>query len=197
MSEPQPPQLPVEPGHPSGADETSRPQAPQPFGAPPAEPRVGGCGKPALIGCGVVFLLLGIAGITMVLNAKSLLVWFLDQAKPTILANAGADVTAEDRARFERAYAAAIAQVRAGKIDPVGLQAVQGQLGKAVEKPGVPRATFVALTEAFEKLGGVPPADAVPPDAKPSGPSEPAPQSAPPPPAAPPGAGNLPLPSAA
>ncbi len=32
-------------------------------------------------------------------------------------------------------------KARAGKIDPVGLQAVQGQLGKGVEKPGVSRST--------------------------------------------------------
>jgi len=175
VSEPQPPDLPVEPvrspetEEPRTSGDPETPQAPQPFGAAPAEPRVGGCGKPALIGCGIVFLLLGVGGITLVLNAKSLLAWFLAQAKPTILANAGADVTAEDRARFERAFDAALARIREGKIDPAGLQAVQGQLGKAVEKPGVSRETFVALTEAFEKMGGVeapgaaPPGEALPP----------------------------------
>jgi hypothetical protein len=173
VSEPQPPELPVEPirtpeaEEPRPSDGPESPQAPQPFGAAPTEPRVGGCGKPALIGCGIVFLLLGVGGITLVLNAKSLLAWFLAQAKPTILTNAGADVTAEDRARFERAFDAALARIREGKIDPAGLQAVQGQLGKAVEKPGVPRETFVALTEAFEKMGGVAAPEAVPPEAAP------------------------------
>ena len=192
MSEPQPPELPVQPTDTPPAGEppvASGPLAPQPFGAAPAEPRVGGCGKPALIGCGIVFLLLGVGGITLVLNAKSLLAWFLSQAKPTILANAGADVTADDRARFERAFEAALAKVRQGKIDPVGLQAVQGQLSKVLEKPGVSHETFLALTEAFEKLGGVVAPQAVPPGAAPEVPLPPAP---------PPQSGTaVPLPSAA
>jgi len=194
VSEPQPPELPVDPARSPGAEEPptpngpEAPQAPQPFGAAPTEPRVGGCGKPALIGCGIVFLLLGVGGITLVLNAKSLLAWFLAQAKPTILANAGPDVTADDRARFERAFEAALSRIREGKIDPVGLQAVQGQLSKAVEKPGVPRETFVALTEAFEKLGGVQPPEPVSPEATPG---------EPPPPAPPASSAAIPLPSAA
>lgn len=171
MSDPLPPDLPPPPGAPPEV-----PPAPQPFAEVPAEPRMGGCGKPALIGCGVVFLLLGIAGVFLVLNAKKLLVWSLTQAKPSVLANAGPDVTPADRARFEQAFEAAVARVREGKIDPIALQAVQGQLMKAVEKPGVPRATFLALTEAFEKLGGVaPPAEA---------PASPAPAVDPPPAAA-------------
>ena len=188
MSEPQPPDLPVEPDRAPLHDEPREPQAPQapqPFGSAPSEPRVGGCGKPALIGCGIVFLLLGVGGITLVLNVKPLLAWFLGQVKPTILANAGPEVTAEDRARFERAFEAALGKIREGKIDPAGLQAVQGQLSKAVEKPGVPRETFVALTEAFERLGGV----AAPEPTPPTAPSESLP-------APPPGAASVPLPTA-
>ena len=195
MSEPQPPELPVQPTDTPPAGEPpvpSGPLAPQPFGAAPAEPRVGGCGKPALIGCGIVFLLLGVGGITLVLNAKSLLAWFLAQAKPTILANAGADVTAEDRARFERAFDASLARIREGKIDPVGLQAVQGQLSKAVEKPGVPRETFLALAEAFEKMGGVATPETVPPEAAPGDALPPTP-----PPTPPASSAAIPLPTAA
>jgi hypothetical protein len=198
VSEPQPPDLPVEPvrspetEEPRTSGDPETPQAPQPFGAAPAEPRVGGCGKPALIGCGIVFLLLGVGGITLVLNAKSLLAWFLAQAKPTILANAGADVTAEDRARFERAFDASLARIREGKIDPVGLQAVQGQLSKAVEKPGVPRETFLALTEAFEKMGGVAAPETVPPEAAPGDALPPTP-----PPTPPASRAAIPLPTAA
>jgi len=183
VSEPQPPHLPSTPSEPPGRPvetEPAGPSAPQPFGPAPTEPRVGGCGKPALIGCAVVFLLLGIAGVALVLNAKPLLAWFLAQAKPTVLANAGPDVTAEDRARFERAFAAAIEKIRAGKIDPIALQSLQGQLAKAVEKPGVPRETFLGLTEAFERVGGLTP-ETAPPVAPPAAPSGPAPPPATPP----------------
>jgi len=115
----------------------------------------------------------------MVLNAKSLLAWFLAQAKPTVLTNAGPDVTPADRARFEHAFDASIARIREGRIDPIGLQELQARLPKAVDKPGVSRETFLGLTEALEKLGGVsPPAEEQPPavaPAEPVGPGPPAP----------------------
>lgn len=140
--------------------ETPSPSAPQPFGAP-VEPRVGGCGKPVLIGCGVIFLLIGVAGVGVVLKARDLLAWSLERAKPAVVANLANDVQPADRERFESAFAGALVKIRAGQIDPLALQGVQAQLMKAVGQPGggkIPRATLVALTEAFEKLGGTPPA---------------------------------------
>ncbi len=134
--------------------------APQPFGSAPTEPRVGGCGKPVLIGCGVIFLLLGVVGIGVVLKARDLLAWSLERAKPAVVANLGADVQPADRERFENAFAGALAKIRAGQIDPQALQLVQAQLMKAVGQPGagtISRATLIALTEAFEKLGGAQP----------------------------------------
>ena len=90
--------------------ESLPPVAPQPFGPGPMEPRIGGCGKPVLIGCGVVFLLLGIAGIAVVLKAKDMLAWSLERAKPAVMANLGADVQPADRERFEPAFAAGLGE---------------------------------------------------------------------------------------
>lgn len=161
--------------------ETPAPTAPQPFGPGPAEPRVGGCGKPVLIGCGVIFLLLGVVGIGVVLKAKDLLAWSLERAKPAVVANLAADVQPADRERFENAFAAALVKIRAGQIDPQALQLVQAQLMKAVGQPGagtISRATLLALTEAFEKLGGSAPPAAPEPAPSPP-PAAPAPAAQP------------------
>ncbi|MEO8504304.1 MAG: hypothetical protein ABI609_10450 [Acidobacteriota bacterium] len=169
MSEPTPPPAPF------------APQAPQPFGTAPTEPRVGGCGKPVLIGCGVIFLLIGIAGVALVLNAKSLLAWSLEKAKPSVLAGLAPNVTPADRERFESAFSSALVKIRAGKIDPIALQQVQAQLMKAVGSPGsgsVSRETLNALSEAFEKIGGNSP-PAVPEAAPSPAPSETSPPAPP------------------
>src|SRR5688572_9503596 len=148
------------------SEPTSPPVAPQPFASAPIEPRAGGCGKPVFVGCGVVLVLLGIAGVLFVVKAKDLLVWSLEKAKGGITAKLAPDVTAADRERFETAFAAAASNIRAGKMDPAALQRLQRRLMQAVDPQGgqVAREEFLDLIRAFEELGGLaPPApEAVP-----------------------------------
>jgi hypothetical protein len=117
----------------------------------------GGCGKPVWIGCGLVLLVLAIAGIALVTRAKDLLAWSFDLMTPAVLQNAGSDVTDDDKARFRAAVEAAKARLKNGTIDSVALQTVQAQLQKAARVgPGsFGRADFLALVEALESLGGV------------------------------------------
>src|SRR5688500_14627840 len=159
------------------SEPTSPPVAPQPFASAPIEPRAGGCGKPVFVGCGVVLVLLGIAGVLFVVKAKDLLVWSLDKAKGGITAKLAPDVTAADRERFETAFAAAASNIKAGKMDPAALQRLQRRLMQAVDPQGgqVSREEFLDLTRAFEELGGLAPAG-VPEPAAPPPLAEPAPQ---------------------
>jgi hypothetical protein len=161
------------------SDPISPPGAPQPFASAPIEPRAGGCGKPVFVGCGVVLVLLGIAGVIFVVKAKDLLVWSLEKAKGGITANLPPDVTAADRERFETAFAAAAGNIKAGKMDPAALQRLQRRLMETVQKPQgqVTREEFLDLTRAFEELGGLAPPAVAEPAAPP-----PLAQPAPPPP---------------
>ncbi len=156
--------------------EPTPPPAPQPFASAPIEPRAGGCGKPVFVGCGVALVLLGILGVVFVVKAKDLLVWSLGKAKAGITANLPADVTAADRERFETAFAAAAANIKAGKMDPAALQRLQRRLMQAVQKPQgqLTREEFLALTSALEQLGGIAPAPVGEPSAPPPA-AEPAP----------------------
>jgi hypothetical protein len=162
----------------------------EPFAAAPVEPRAGGCSKPALIGCGVVFLLLGVAGLVFVMKARDLLIWSLDRTRTGVLANLADDVPATDLERFDAAYAAATTRIRDGKIDSTALQGLQSQLMRAIENPRekVSREKFLALVEALEKVGGIEPPAA--PGEAPVAPAEP-------PPATAPGQGTAALPPAA
>jgi hypothetical protein len=135
----------------------SRPFAPQPFAPAPTQPQAGGCSKPLLVGCGVVFLLLGVAAIVFLLQARSLLVWMLGEVRQQVVTNLPADVTAADRDRFERAFAAAVAALEANRADPVGLQRLQGDLLRIVQRPAgkLTREDLLSLTESLEAVGGV------------------------------------------
>ena len=141
------------------SEPTPPPAAPQPFASAPIEPRGGGCGKPAFVGCGVALAVLGVVGVLFLLKAKDLLVWSLEKAKTGITANLPADVTPADRERFETAFAAAASKIRAGEMDPAALQRLQRRLMQAVQKPQgqLTREEFLALTSAFEQLGGLAP----------------------------------------
>jgi hypothetical protein len=131
----------------------------QPFGPAPVRLPGGGCSKPALIGCGALFLLVGVGAILFLLNARDLLAWSLKSMTPAVLQNAAPEVTEEDKARFRSAAAAASAAIEKGTLDPTALQLLQSQLMKAarVGQGKLGRAEFLALTEAFEKVGGVSP----------------------------------------
>ena len=131
--------------------------APAPFAARPIEPRGGGCSKPALVGCGVLFLLLGVAGLVFVLKAKGMLVWSLEKVEAGILGNLPGDMTEGDRDRFTAAFTSAKTAIENGKIDPAALQALPRELMKAVQQPKgkLTREQILDLTMALERLGGV------------------------------------------
>lgn len=141
------------------------PFAPQPFAAAPRQPPGGGgCSKPLLVGCGVLFLLLGVAAIVFLLNARSLLVWMLGEVRQQVVANLPADTTDADRDRFERAFTAAVAALETNRADPESLQRLQGDLLRIVQRPGgkLTREDLLSLTEALEAVGGIAPEEAPP-----------------------------------
>ncbi len=156
----------------------------EPFAPTPVQPRAGGCSKPVLIGCGVLFLLLGIGGLVFVMKARDLLIWSLDRTRAAVLGNLADDVSPADRERFDAAYAAAVTRIRDGKMDPVALQSLQTQLLATASNPRekVTHDKFLSLTEALEKMGGLEsPAEA--PEAPPAEPPPAeAPDGSPPPP---------------
>lgn len=166
MSDPTPP-----PDAPPPTDQEPVRAPFRPGGAPPFQP-IGpaaggsGCAKPALIGCGVLFLLLGVAAVVFLFKWPDFAVWSLANSRQAIEQNLAPEVTAADRTRFDAAFQAAAARLRAQKLDPAALQALQTleeRLLRVVrKKPGdkVGRDEYLDLIDAFEQLGGTaPPGD--------------------------------------
>jgi hypothetical protein len=156
MSEPTPPQLP-----------------PQPF-APTPRPTSSGCGKAALVGCGVLLLLLGIGAVVFVVKAKELLGWSMRRMQEQILSRLPDDVTEAERERLERAFAAAGRKATAGEIDPVALQRLQREM-VSLTQGELTRERVLEVTATLEEIAGTtapdgsesPPAEAPPAETAP------------------------------
>ena len=139
------------------------PSAPPPIvpGRPfTGEPRraPSGCSRPLLFGCGGIVVLLGIAAIVFVIKAKDLLAWTMRELEQQVVAAWPADASADERARLDRGFAAALDKIKQGDVEPPALFALQRQLSKAAEKSQQRKLTrddVLDLLSALERVGGL------------------------------------------
>lgn len=131
--------------------------AQQPFtpDAPATAP--GGCGRPLLIGCGVLIVLLGIAAAVFVIKAKDLFGWAMARFEEEVVRMLPDDLTGEERQRLDAAFDAALAAWDAGEADPVALQRLQEELWHTVSRSDgkLTREQVVNLTRALERVAGM------------------------------------------
>jgi hypothetical protein len=129
-----------------------RPFAPEPRRLQGRE----GCGRGALIGCGVLVLLFGVAAIALSTRAAELSVWLLRKLEARITAELPADVRAVERDRLQRAFADLYAAVEGGDVEPAAMQELQRRLmtlAGEVER-GLTREQVAELTAALERAAG-------------------------------------------
>jgi hypothetical protein len=186
--------------------EPSKPASP--FNPPITQvPRGGpGCGKPLLIGCGVLVLLFAAGLITLVVEWRAVLRGYFQVLETSLAPRLPADLTAAERDRLHRAFAGAPSFDAADETRLPALQRLQRKvvLLSGSQEP-LSHRDVRELAEDLEALHRPPqpvsPASPIPP-AAPPGPSAPAPEpppgSAVPPAAQPgmPGTSGSPAPSA-
>jgi hypothetical protein len=138
----------------------------RPFSGEPKPMPASGCSRPLLVGCGVVVVLLGIAGIVFVANAKRILAYAMRELQQQVVTALPVEVTREERARLDRGFDAALARIAEGKVEPPALYALQRQLMKAAEGAQDKSLTHdgvLDLLSALERVGGLlEPADEIP-----------------------------------
>jgi hypothetical protein len=147
------------------------PPLPQPFAVEPRRLRGReGCGRGALIGCGALVLLLGVAAVGLTLRAGEAMVWLLEKMEARVAAHLPSDVTATERQRFERAFDQLYRSIELERFDQRALQELQQQLMAVAGdlERGLSREQLRELTLAVERAAAAPPGAAAGPTPAPA-----------------------------
>jgi hypothetical protein len=135
----------------------SQPLPQQPFtpDAPATTPA--GCGRPILIGCGILVVLLGLAAAVFVIKAKDLFGWAMARFEEEVVRMLPDDLTTEEGARLDAAFDAALEAWDEGRADPVALQRLQEELWQSVSRSTgkLSREDVQRLTRALEAVAGI------------------------------------------
>lgn len=129
-------------------------------------------GRAMLLGCAVLLVLLGVAAIVFLLKADDFVGWVFGSVEETIVERLPPDLPAEERARLDRAFAAASARIESGEADPKALRRLQGGLSRAVRSSGddaaLTREEVAEIIATLEEIAGTTPPDPnAPPEAIP------------------------------
>ncbi len=144
-------------------------EIPDPFGSAPIHPSGSqGCGKPMLLGCATVLVLLGVAAIFFLFKAKDVLIWAFGHMEAGVMEKLPEDLSNEEVMRLERAFEAATQAAVSGRADTLALQELQTELmGLSTRIESLTREDVLSLIEVLERFGGIdgemPPEEAQPP----------------------------------
>jgi hypothetical protein len=121
----------------------------------------GGCSKPVVVGCIAVFLVgafVVLGGIYYVgTHADALLQWTLQTMETNLLAQLPKDVTPEEKANLQQAFAGVRQGLQQGTIPRERLQSVQFKIMELARKgSGVTRQDIVDFTRALQEVVGKP-----------------------------------------
>jgi hypothetical protein len=141
----------MEPNPPSPFD-PNRPVQPRPEGGPSRT-------RPLLIGCGAIFVLLGIATVILITKLPELSGWVFQQLEQKVMVKLPPDVTPEERHRLDVAFDDAARAVGEGKTDPEKVQELNsmlmemGQPGRILTHDDILRVTHDLEVVAGKKGG--------------------------------------------
>ena len=126
----------------------------QPFEPEALEPAgFKGCGRPALIGCGSVFLILALVFLFFLFKAGDLVRWSLEMFENQVLESLPPDVSRQERDRLEVAFSRAIEAIETGRANSDALPGFQRTLLATSRKiDSLSREDVLELTAALEAL---------------------------------------------
>lgn len=129
------------------------PEPKLPFDSQPAS--FPGCGKPLVIGCTVVLVLLAVGSLVLLSKMPQIFRWTMERYEEAILESLPEDVGEAERGRLRAAFAAASEKMVAGEVEPAELQEFLGVLRELSRRGGkLTREDVSRLTEALESIAG-------------------------------------------
>jgi hypothetical protein len=132
------------------------PPLPEPFAVAPRTLRAQGCGRGALIGCGVLIAIFGVAMVGLAMNKDRLLHWIFERMQTQIEAHLPADLAPAERGGLSAAFADLYRAMGEGKVNPESAQALQRELFAVASDidRGLSREQVLRLTSAIERAAG-------------------------------------------
>jgi hypothetical protein len=152
----------VELGGTAMTDPRPLPPLPQPFAAAPRPLRSReGCGRGALVGCGVLVALFGIGAVALSFRAGDVGVWLFRQVEERVAAGLPADLTPAERERFAAAFDDLYRALEQQRLEPDTMRELQRELMEVAADVdrGLTREQVLELTEAVERAAGDAPPD--------------------------------------
>lgn len=122
-----------------------------PFEPQPSD--LSGCGKPAVIGCLALLVIVAIGLVVFVVKARNMLDWALVKYEEVVVENLAPEVTQPERERLQSAFESARNAIRQNRMDPSALQSLQRFMSsppRADQKIGSDAVR--ELTEALEAV---------------------------------------------
>ena len=146
----------------SSPDSDSLPDLPTPFATGPLTPKLpaeggGGCGKVALLGCGVFVVLFGIAMMVFMFKADDVVVWLFNKLEAEVVKGLPDDLPPADRERLESAFSGFYSALERGEVQPSDVQRLQGKLMEMAPdiEGGLSHEQIEELTLVLERAGGL------------------------------------------
>ena len=155
---------------PSSSDPPAAEDEAQPFAGGPAA--LQGCGKPAIIGCLALLILVAIGFVVLVSQSPRILRWTMDQTREQIVAALPAEVDDTARQRLETAFDSAVSALTEGRVEPSSLSSLQ-RVASLAPRDGetLTPEQVEEITRLLEEIAGVAPpgaADRLAPRAPPA-----------------------------
>ncbi len=130
---------------------------PLPFEDEAARGRRQGCLKWGLVGCAGASVLVIVALLFLLSNAKKLMGLAFEKIGDQVVAAATPDVTPADKERFRASLAAFAEQAKAGKVQPGTIQAWQSRVSGALADARVTPEEIRGLTAWLDASSAAPP----------------------------------------
>lgn len=164
----QPTPPPAEPPSPFDRNQSQGGAPASPFDSPtpqgPGRQPGTGVAKPLLIGCGCLIVLGVVAIGALAFFWDEFMAFAFESSRPAVELRLPEDLDAERRARFDRAYDAAVDTIRAGDADMLTIQGPMARLQEINALPAGERLTVEEvdrLVEQLERVSGAEPPSAM------------------------------------
>ena len=128
----------------------------EPFSPHGPQSKWSGGSHRALLGCGVLILLLGVGSVVFLVKAKDLFGWMMGELEAQVMESLPANISEAETLELSAAFDAVVEAVREDRASPLALQELQSMLRESLEggPKRLSREEVQDLIEALDRVSG-------------------------------------------